>query len=158
MTIVTILSVGYSHYMANEGNDNNQDDSLDLNGYGSGDPLDPNDKKSMSETLALYKKALEEEFNLTQHPELANPEKLAEKAREKITMALPKAIATITEVAENGSSSDNTRLNASKYIVDLVIGKYAGSTDDPMTKLLNDLTKPQPVSDEATKPVDDGHN
>lgn len=97
------------------------------------------DPSSMAVQLAAYRKALEEEFELTNNPELADPEKLAAKARQLLLSGVPSAVSGMRALAEH-ADSENVRLGAQKFIIENALGKGAAAEkESALDKMLKEL-------------------
>lgn len=97
------------------------------------------DSSSLAAQMAAYRKAIEEEFELTNNPELADPEKLANKARQLLLAGVPSAVTGMRALAES-ADSENVRLGAQKFIIENALGKGAAAEkESSMDKLLRQL-------------------
>lgn len=102
----------------------------------------PKDDAELQRMLAEYKRALEQEFDVVERPEIVDPTLLAEAVKKQMITHLPKAFATIVYLTEHGESHA-IRLTAAKYIVESAIGKNAIAINpaDPLSTIMSKLRK-----------------
>jgi hypothetical protein len=99
------------------------------------------DDPALQEKLALYHKAIEEEFALVQRAvKEGSQTAIAEAARKVLLERTAEAARTITFLAEH-AQSESIRLNASKYILDNAIGTDSKlGVNDPLYELVRELS------------------
>src|ERR1051325_5766667 len=100
------------------------------------DKEDPNTLDHFLSKVEGYQKAIEEEYAVLSSSDSAEDvRKLIDK---KIASALPGFVDQLILIAQAGDS-DNARLSAIKFAFNWYFKESSG-TDDPFTKMLNDLT------------------
>lgn len=93
------------------------------------------DQQKLQAELARYQAALEAEFELANEK---SPEKVIENTLEYFQGNVALACAQIVYLAQN-STSDATRLSASKYVIDRVFKGAVENANDPVKEILKAL-------------------
>lgn len=104
-------------------------------------------QESLQAKLREYHAALRSEFEAATSKEQEDQATL-----EYFKKHIPVAAAQVVHLAQN-SSSDSTRLSASKYIIDYVEKQEASTGGDPLANLLSDLKKNKKKSETETAPI-----
>ena len=98
-------------------------------------------EQQLQEKLALYQKALQEEFEdgVKYQEGKLTPMEIRNKTKELMTQAVPKAVARLQYIIEHGQNESN-QLKAAQYVIDKGLGKDVhGLTGDPLEELLAEI-------------------
>ena len=94
------------------------------------------DVQELQKELAAYHAAIEEEYKMAAE---SQPDNVEEHTRNFFRGQAPMAAAQIAWIAANGAN-ESSRLNASKFIIDMAI-EEGTKEGDPIKQLLNELSK-----------------
>lgn len=100
------------------------------------------DRETLNNELQKYQKALESEFETKQKEQ---PEHVVENTLEYFQGHVPNACAQIIFMMQH-STSDATRLAASKYVIDRVFKGMVDSPEDPVKEILKKLMAGEPTT------------
>lgn len=106
------------------------------------DELDPLTRESLQAELKRYQDAYKQEFDIAQ---AEKPENVIDNTLEFFQKNVSVAAAQIVWQAQN-STSDATRLAASKYIIERVFKGAVDSTNDPIREILKGLMVTEPTA------------
>ena len=95
-------------------------------------PIDP----SLQDQLDNYKAQLEE-FTLTTHPELEDPDKLAEAAKDSLIQSLPIAVTVLHDLLDNPVPA--IRMSAAKFIITATLNKNLQHDDESIADMFEKL-------------------
>ena len=105
----------------------------------------PGNTSNTDETLALYKKALEQEFADSQDP--SNVRAIAKKTKEEIAKHVPDYLVTMRGLSL-GATSESVKFQATKWLLESALLPSGAGARDTMTELLEEMEQ------ESKKPAD----
>lgn len=116
-------------------------DNIDNSDISDNTPEHPDhlDQESLQRQLNEYQAAIQAEFEMAQE---AKPDDTIENTLEYFQKNVPLACAQIVYLATH-STSDSTRLSASKYIIDRVFKGSVDSPHDPLKAIFDSLRGPE---------------
>ena len=107
------------------------------------EPIDPTQEKpiapvdsTLQEKLDSYKAQLEE-FQVETHPDLIDPDKLAEAARDSLIKSLPIAVTVLHDLLVN--PKPETRMSAAKFIVNATLNKTLPRDGETLAEMFEKL-------------------
>ena len=107
------------------------------------DGSDSNDDLSLDQQLQLYRKALEQEYGLSENATPDDLDKIRSATQQKLLRAVPEAVERIIALMTY-AEKDTTQLSAAKFIIANGLGG-TGEGDDPLSNLIKQLTSGEEV-------------